>query len=173
MVSIKDFARDYGVSYEAVRRQIKRYGAELQGHIHVQGRTQYLDDVAVAFLAEHRSRPAMAVYDDAADRHIQDLEGKVKTLLEEKVLLADRISELAEWKAEKALEIAEMNQTKLMLASAQGELEQLKKVAAEKTQALAVARAEADAEHLEAARLRAELEEHRAHPWRYLFRREK
>lgn len=171
MLSIKDFARDYGVSYEAVRRQIKRYGAELQGHIHVQGRTQYLDEVAVAFLAEHRAKPAVAVYDGATDRRIQELESENKTLLAEKVLLADRVAALADWKAEKALEIAEMNQTKLMLASAQGELEQLKKAAAEQARDLAVARAEADAEHLEAARLRAELEQRRAHPWKYLFRR--
>lgn len=63
MLSIKDYARDSGVSYEAVRKQIKRYEGDLKGHIRIDGRTQYLDDVAVAFLNEHRSKNPLVVGD--------------------------------------------------------------------------------------------------------------
>lgn len=119
MLSIKDFARESGVSYEAVRQQVKRYQTELDGHVHRQGRTQYLDDVAVAFLSEHRSKPAMVVYDAGDDRRVQELEERVNSLLEEKANQAVRISELLEWKAEHALAIASAEQTRLALAASE------------------------------------------------------
>lgn len=119
MLSIKDFARDYGVSYEAVRQQVKRYQVELDGHIHRQGRTQYLDDVAVAFLSEHRSKPAMVVYDAGDDRRVQELQEKVNSLLEDKADREKKISELSEWKAEHAIALAAAEQTRLALAASQ------------------------------------------------------
>lgn len=119
MLSIKDFARDYGVSYEAVRQQVKRYQAELDGHIHRQGRTQYLDDVAVAFLSEHRSKPAMVVYDAGDDRRVQELQEKVNSLLEDKADREKKISELSEWKAEHAVALAAAEQTRLALVASE------------------------------------------------------
>ena len=55
MISIKDYAKNKGVSYEAVRKQVNRYKDELDGHIHKQNRTQYLDDEAVTFLDSKRA----------------------------------------------------------------------------------------------------------------------
>lgn len=137
MVSIKDFARDFGVSYEAVRKQIKRYEDELQGHIHRQGRTQYLDDVAVAFLSEHRAPAPVAIYtEDAMLKKIQELEAEVKGLLTVKADQAEKIAELSEWKAEKALAIAEANQTRLALEAAEAAQKDLE---ADKDEALAEA----------------------------------
>ena len=68
MLSIRDYARDSGVSYEAVRKQIKRYEGDLKGHIRIDGRTQYLDDVAVAFLNEHRSKNPLVVGDSITEQ---------------------------------------------------------------------------------------------------------
>lgn len=72
-ISIKDYAQDSGVSYEAVRRQVKRYSEELKGHVQQQGRTQFLDEVAVAFLNEHRAQNPVVVYDKGHDEKIQEL----------------------------------------------------------------------------------------------------
>lgn len=74
MISIKDYAKESGVTYEAVRQQVKRYQAELEGHIHIQGRTQYLDDVAVAILNSHRSVNPIVVYDKGAGEDFRALQ---------------------------------------------------------------------------------------------------
>ena len=109
MVSIKDFAREHGVTYEAVRKQIKRYAAELDGHIHQQGRTQYLDDVAVAFLSDHRAPAPMAIYtEDAMVKQIQKLEAENKELLQNLNQAKDRIIDLQD--AQARLEAAEATQ---------------------------------------------------------------
>lgn len=109
MVSIKDYARDCGVSYEAVRKQIRRYAAELDGHIHQQGRTQYLDDVAVAFLSDHRAPAPVAVYtEDTMAKKIEDLQQRVNDLNEE---LKEAYKEIALQNAAQArLEAAEATQ---------------------------------------------------------------
>lgn len=42
MISLKDYAKNKNVSYEAVRKQVNRYKTELEGHIHKVNRTQYM-----------------------------------------------------------------------------------------------------------------------------------
>ena len=53
-ISIKDYAKQKGVTYEAIRKQISRYKNELEGHIVVDHRRQLLDETAVAILDKHR-----------------------------------------------------------------------------------------------------------------------
>ena len=91
MISIKDYAKETGVSYEAVRQRIKRYEADLEGHIHRQGRTQFLDDVAVAILNDHRLQNPTVVYDRAAGEEFRELKAELK---EAKDLAADYWSQL-------------------------------------------------------------------------------
>ena len=50
MISIKDYAKQKNVSYEAVRKQLVRYKDELQSHITTKNRMRFLDDYAVNFL---------------------------------------------------------------------------------------------------------------------------
>lgn len=83
MVSLKDYARETGVTYEAVRQQVKRYQNDLEGHIHQQGRTQYLDDAGVAILDSHRSPKPLVVSDGGLVRRNEELEAENKTLREE------------------------------------------------------------------------------------------
>ena len=54
VMTIKEFAEDQKVSYEAIRKQLVRYQKELKDHISVTGRTQYLDEWAVDFLKKRR-----------------------------------------------------------------------------------------------------------------------
>lgn len=101
MISIKDYASDSGVSYEAVRKQIKRYREELDGHVRTEGRVQYLDDVAVAFLNEHRSKNPLVVGDSITEREKEQYKadaeyyrGLYETELAERARLSEENSKL-------------------------------------------------------------------------------
>lgn len=133
-VSIKDYAREAGVSYEAVRKQMKRYSEELEGHIHQQGRTQYLDDEAVAFLDQHRLEKPIVVYEAGYDRQLRELEDTIAQLRAENEDLnkrltkaSEKVSELAEWKADNAMLIAEATQTAKLLEATNADLDQARK----------------------------------------------
>lgn len=171
MLSFKDYAREYGVTYEAVRQQVKRYQSELEGHIHQQGRTQYLDDVAVAFLSEHRAKPVMAVYDGASDRRIQELEQEVKDLnvelkdaYKEQAQLYQQIGGLKE--AQLRLQAAEASQKALEaeigVLTAESEAERERTAQAEKKAQEASERAQ---------RAETELAAYKALPWYKKIRR--
>lgn len=73
MLSISEYAKKANVSYEAIRTQIKRYSGDLKGHIHKQGRKQFLDDYAVEFLDGKRRNNPVIVVTHAKDDEIQML----------------------------------------------------------------------------------------------------
>ncbi len=81
MVSMRDYAVQKGVSYEAVRKQVSRYKKELEGHITKVSRTQYLDDKAVAFLDEKRRESPVILLQVDKDKEIQRLQNENKALL--------------------------------------------------------------------------------------------
>ena len=143
-LTIKDYAKESGVTYEAVRQQIKRYSEELEGHIHLQGRTQYLDDAAVAFLNQHHLDRPLVISEAGYDRALRELEEEKNKLLEELNRYKDKLIGVHE-----QLRLSEAAQAKLEAAeTAQATMEKL----ADEYKAIADQRA-ADAE-----RLRAELD---------------
>lgn len=81
MISIKEYAREKNVTYEAVRKQVRRYQKELEGHISRINRTQYLDDEAVAFLDKKRAESPIIVLETSKDEEIQRLSNENKALL--------------------------------------------------------------------------------------------
>ena len=81
MVSLKEYAKNKGVSYEAVRKQVNRYKDELKGHITKVNRTQYLDEEAVAFLDSKRAESPIIIMESGKDEEIQRLEMENKALL--------------------------------------------------------------------------------------------
>ena len=109
-VSLKDYAEQKRVSYEAVRQQVIRYKKELGNHIIRDGRQQFLDEEAVAFLDEKRQKNPVTVIQQDKNGQIEALEEQVKQLLMKTAAQADRIAELSEWKAEKAVAIASAEQ---------------------------------------------------------------
>lgn len=121
VVSLKDYAAQKNVSYEAVRQQVVRYKDELAGHVIRDGRQQLLDEDAVAFLDAKRMKNPVAIIQSDKDERIAALEDQVKALLAKTADQADRISALAEWKADKALLIAGAEQSRLALQAAQNE----------------------------------------------------
>ena len=83
MITIRDYARQHGVSYEAVRKQVVQYRKELNDHIIMQGRKQYLDDEAVRILDDHRKKSAVSVVVEDRSVRIQELEEENKHLMAE------------------------------------------------------------------------------------------
>lgn len=81
MQTIREYAKNNGVSYEAIRKQTKTYEVELREHIMKNGRTQYLDDYAVDFLNKKRANNTIIVAQADKDEEIKRLENENKALL--------------------------------------------------------------------------------------------
>ena len=81
LITIKDYAKQKGVSYEAIRKQIKRYEEELKGHLQKQNRFLMLDEEAVKFLDERRAENPVIVYEQNKDEELEDLRQQNKLLL--------------------------------------------------------------------------------------------
>lgn len=127
VISLKDYAEQKNVSYEAVRQQVVRYKDELAGHVIRDGRQQFLDEDAVVFLDAKRTRNPVTIIQMDKDERIEELEAQVKALLTKTADQADRISALAEWKAENAMLIAGAEQSRLALQAAQEEKDTLQR----------------------------------------------
>ena len=108
MITIKDYAKQKGVSYEAIRKQIKRYEEELEGHLVKQNRFLMLDDEAVQFLDSKRSENPVIVYEQNKDEELEQLRHDNKVLLIQMNTVQDQLG-----KVQQKL-IAEMNATKLL-----------------------------------------------------------
>lgn len=81
MISMKEYAKQKGITYEAVRKQVSRYKEELEGHISKSNRTQYLDDEAVAFLDKKRAESPIIIMEQNKDDEILRLQDENKALL--------------------------------------------------------------------------------------------
>jgi len=130
VISLKDYAKQNNVSYEAVRQQVVRYKNELADHIIKDGRQQFLDDEAVAFLDAKRQKNPVAIIQMDKDETIDALWREKEDLLQKIAIQADKISELSAWKADNALAIAEANQRQLLLEE---KTEQIEALVQEKT----------------------------------------
>lgn len=115
LISLKDYASRNNVTYEAVRQQVNRYSEELGSHIVKEGRQQFLDDEAVAFLDGKRQKNPVTIVQTSKDEEIERLKQEKENLLIKIAAQADKISELSAWKAEKAVLIAQAEQQALLL----------------------------------------------------------
>lgn len=91
MQTIREYAKNNGVSYEAIRKQIKTYEVELKDHIMKNGRTQYLDDYAVEFLNKKRANNTIIIAQADKDEEIKRLENENKALLLKVAELQDQL----------------------------------------------------------------------------------
>lgn len=74
VISLKDYAKQNNISYEAVRKQVVRYADELGAHIIRDGRQQFLDEEAVTFLDAKRQKNPVAIIQMDKDERIEDLQ---------------------------------------------------------------------------------------------------
>ena len=81
MISIKDYAYQKNISYEAVRQQVKRYEKQLGEHVVKVGRTKYLDEEAVAFLDDKRKKNPVIILEQNKDDELEQLKNENKALL--------------------------------------------------------------------------------------------
>lgn len=130
MESIKNYAKARNISYEAARKQVKRYAAELEGHIRTQNRTQYLDNYAVELLDSHRQSSPIVIMQQDKDDELQQLRQENKALLQQVAALQDKLLTAREKAVEAArqtamLEAAEADKDRLERekAALQSELE--------------------------------------------------
>ncbi len=88
LIDAKEYAKRQGVTYSAVRQQVNRYRAELEGHIVKKSgdRTEYLDEVAVRFLSDRRKASAAAVV-------VHDRSEELERLRKENAELKDKLFE--------------------------------------------------------------------------------
>lgn len=165
MISIKDYAKTHGVSYEAVRSQVARYAARevdgfcLANHIRKVGRTQYIDDDGVAFLDERRSRSPVVIQQEERDETIERLRKRVDELQTRLIEAQDEYKALLQDKHE--IEMREqallsdkqmIDAIKVKAARAEGEAANARALAEQQATAAREAREEAD-------RLRTEVDE--------------
>lgn len=82
VISLKEYARIKSISYEAVRQQVARYREELGEHLIKDGRQQYLDEAAVAFLDERRQKNPVVIYQENKDEELERLREIYQATLE-------------------------------------------------------------------------------------------
>lgn len=117
LITLKQYAEEHKISYEAVRKQVNRYSEELSDHIIKQDRTQYLDPWAVKFLTERRRESPIVLMNMDQSEENERLKNEVEALRvqlmtaqnellksqEERLKAQDRIIELQD-EAQKTLE---------------------------------------------------------------------
>lgn len=128
MITVKQFAEERGITIQAVHQSMqgKRKKDRLNGHVHVIDGVKWLDEEAVAILDEARNKAPIVWERSDSNARIEELEQNEKVLLAKIAAQADRIAELAQWKADKAMVLAEAEQKQLLLDTTKAELEQAK-----------------------------------------------
>ena len=133
MITVKQYAEERGITIQAVHQSMqgKRKKERLEGHVTVIDGIKWLDEEAVAILDESRNKSPVVYEKAEANQRIEELEENERIMLAKIAAQADRISELAEWKADHAVAIAGAAQTQLLLDTTKAELSQEQKAHAE------------------------------------------
>lgn len=90
-MTIKEYSKSRGISYEATRKTISKYHDELKGHITNKGRSRVLDDTAISILDNHRGKGSITPSDQINQEQIY-----IKQLQMENMELLRKIVELQE-----------------------------------------------------------------------------
>ena len=143
LVTLREYAKQQGVTYEAIRRQTHKYAEELAGHIIIKDRIKYLDETAQAFLLERRKASPIVLATMNQDEEIQQLQEQVKVLQGKLFEQQERIITLTE-ESKAMLEVKVRYEMLLTDSSKQKEkLEELQKEADEARRERDAAQAEA------------------------------
>lgn len=91
VITLRDYAEKNNISYEAVRKQVVRYADELEGHLIKDGRQQFLDEEAVAFLDAKRQKNPVAIIQQNKDEAIETLRRDKENLLTKIAAIQDEL----------------------------------------------------------------------------------
>lgn len=94
MQTIRDYAQDHGISYEAVRAQLARYRKDLAGHIVTSGRTMFLDDFAIRFLDGKRRGNPVAIRHEEKQTENENMKAQLEALKNELLAAQKKIIEM-------------------------------------------------------------------------------
>ena len=78
--TLKQYAKDQGISYEAVRKQVVRYAEDLADHVVKKDRVQYLDQWAIDFLTERRKESPIVLVNMDQSEEIDRLKEQIEIL---------------------------------------------------------------------------------------------
>lgn len=137
MITIKDFAKSQGVTYEAIRKQLKRYEKELTGHIHKVGRRQFLDEFAMDFLSEKRDDSPIIQRQQDKDEQIATLKLQIEQMLVENAKLNQKVADMAEAAAKTKLLEESVRSKDEQIASQTAKIAEFEALTAQKDESLA------------------------------------
>lgn len=127
MIKLQDFAREQGVTDRAIQKHLRKYAAEFEGLYERKGPNgTWLTEEACEILRGKMKQQPIVLGDAQMARENADLEKKLDLAEEQLKAARERITELADWKADNSMLIAEASQTKLLLDTTKAELEQAK-----------------------------------------------
>ena len=121
MITVKQYAEERHITIQAVHQSMngKRKKERLEGHVQTIDGVKWLDEEAVRILDEARSKSPIVWEKTDTSARLEELEQNERIMLAKIATQADRISELAQWKADNAVAIAEANQNRLLLSAAE------------------------------------------------------
>lgn len=92
LVSLKQFADEQKVTYQAVWKQVVRYEKELTGHIIKDNNTQYLDETAVEFLKEKRKKQPIILMNMDKDEEIESLKAQLSAVKDALIAVQEQLA---------------------------------------------------------------------------------
>ena len=167
VITLRDYAKQNNISYEAVRKQVVRYQDELAGHLIKDGRQQFLDEEAVAFLDAKRQKNPVAIIQMDKNEQIEQLENENKQLLLKLATVQDAL--LAE--KEKTQQLLDEKKDQIALLEADNEAARVKTAQAEKEAQEASKRLSEERKQFEDEKhlLQHEIEQLRSRKWYQLL----
>ncbi|MDU2124045.1 MAG: hypothetical protein E7E64_16180 [Clostridium celatum] len=126
MKLIKDYAKERGITHQAVYQMIENHKKELSEHIVKQGRIRYLTPKAEQILDNYRNKSQIVIEKADFNEEIERLKEENRNLLIKIAMQADKISELQEEIKNNALLIAEANTNQLLLEEKTKQFDELK-----------------------------------------------
>lgn len=167
VITLRDYAKQNNISYEAVRKQVVRYQDELAGHLIKDGRQQFLDEEAVAFLDAKRQKNPVAIIQMDKNEQIEQLENENKQLLLKLATVQDAL--LAE--KEKTQQLLDEKKDQIALLEADNEAARVKTAQAEKEAQEASKRLSEERKQFEDEKhlLQQEIEQLRSRKWYQLL----
>lgn len=138
-MTIRQYSKNRGITYEAVRKQIIKYSDQLEGCISKQGNVTWLNTVAIDFLDSHRLPRQTVLSTDTTE--LQAENDKLKNKLEAlQALLAERDQLITDQQSVKT----ELATTQGSLKTTQDELRNAQRELAEAYKALGAAQHKID-----------------------------
>lgn len=107
MKSIKEYAKEQGVSYEAIRRMVSRYSDELKPFLVKEGKKTYLTDKAIQFLEQKRNSNPTIIINQARDEEIDRLRSENERLNHKVEALQDMIIQMSAERSDLLVELKE------------------------------------------------------------------